>query len=88
MRLYEDLRCLHRRLGIVQAAVIAAIALLLVYFWHLQVLRGKHYRELAENNRIRTVVIPAPRGAVFDREGRILVENRSSFDIVMTAEHT
>ena len=87
MRLYEDLRCLHRRLGIVQAAVIAAIGLLLVYFWHLQVLRGKHYRDLAENNRIRSVVIPAPRGAVFDRSGRILVENRSSFNIVMTAEH-
>lgn len=87
MRLYEDLRVLHRRLGVVQAAVIAALALLLVYFWHLQVLRGKHYRELAENNRIRSVVIPAPRGAVFDRKDRILVENRSSFNIVMTAEH-
>jgi NADH dehydrogenase len=38
------------------------------------VLRGKHYKELAENNRIRSVLIPAPRGAVFDRSGRILVE--------------
>jgi penicillin-binding protein 2 len=87
VRIYEDLRCLQRRLSIIQGGMVVAMALLVGYFWHLQVLRGKHYRELAENNRIRSVVIPAPRGAVFDRSGRILVENRSSFNIVMTAEH-
>ena len=87
MRIYEDLRGLQHRLSIIQAAIVVAMGLLVAYFWHLQVLRFKHYRELAENNRIRSVVIPAPRGAVFDRSGRILVENRSSFNIVMTAEH-
>jgi penicillin-binding protein 2 len=87
VRIYEDLRGLQRRLSIIQACMVVAMALLVGYFWHLQVLRGKHYRELAENNRIRSVLIPAPRGAVFDRSGRILIENRSSFNIVMTAEH-
>jgi len=87
MRIYEDMRALQRRLSIIQGAMVVAMALLVAYFWHLQVLRVKHYRELAENNRMRSVVIPAPRGAVFDRSGRILVENRSSFNIVMTAEH-
>ena len=87
MRLYEDMRGLQQRLSIIQGSMVVAMALLIAYFWHLQVLRFKHYKELAENNRIRSVVIPAPRGAVFDRSGRILVENRSSFNIVMTAEH-
>ena len=87
MRIYEDLRGLQRRLSIIQACMVVAMALLVAYFWHLQVLRGRHYKELAENNRIRSVLIPAPRGALFDRSGRILVENRSSFNIVMTAEH-
>src|SRR6185503_7085216 len=45
------------------------------------------YRDLAENNRLRTVPIPAPRGALFDRKGRILAENRSSFNVVLTLEH-
>jgi penicillin-binding protein 2 len=81
------MRGLQQRLSIIQGAMVVAMALLVAYFWHLQVLRFKHYQELAENNRIRSVVIPAPRGAVFDRSGRILVENRSSFNIVMTAEH-
>jgi penicillin-binding protein 2 len=87
MRIYEDLRGLQRRLTIIQAVIIALMVLVTAYFWHLQVLRGKYYRELAENNRLRTVPIPAPRGPLFDRYGRILAENRSSFNVVLTTEH-
>ncbi|HUG52063.1 MAG TPA: penicillin-binding protein 2 [Vicinamibacteria bacterium] len=86
MRIYEDLRTVQRRLGVVQAVVVLAVAGLVVYFWHLQVIRGKYFRELAENNRIRAVPIPAPRGPLFDRKGRILAENRSSFNVVVTTE--
>ncbi len=86
MRIYEDLRGLQRRVGVVQAAVAVLVAALAIYFWHLQVVRGKYFKELAENNRIRSVPIPAPRGPLFDRKGRILAENRSSFNIVVTSE--
>jgi penicillin-binding protein 2 len=87
VRIYEDLRGLQRRLTIIQAVIIALMVLVTAYFWHLQVLRGKYYRELAENNRLRTVPIPAPRGPLFDRYGRILAENRSSFNVVLTTEN-
>ena len=86
MRIYEDLRGLQSRLGIIKTVVVGALALVVVYFWHLQVVRGKYFRELAENNRIRSVPIPAPRGPIFDRNGRVLVENRSSFNVVLSAE--
>lgn len=88
MRIYEDLRSIQRRLGMIQAGVLGIILLLAGCFWHLQVLRGRHFRELAENNRTRSVPIPAPRGAILDRNGRILVENRSSFNIVLATEHS
>ncbi len=89
MRIYEDLRSLQSRLSIIKTVVVGALALVVVYFWHLQVVRGKYFRELAENNGIRAVPIPAPRGPIFDRNGRVLVENRSSFNVVLTAEpHT
>lgn len=87
MRIYEDLRGLQRRLTVIQAVIMVSMVLVCGYFWHLQVLRGKYYRELAENNRLRTVPIPAPRGPLFDRYGRILAENRSSFNVVLTTEH-
>jgi penicillin-binding protein 2 len=86
VRIYEDLRTVQRRLGVLQAVVALALAALVVYFWHLQVLRGKYFRDLAENNRIRALPIPAPRGPLFDRKGRILAENRSSFNVMLTTE--
>jgi penicillin-binding protein 2 len=86
VRIYEDLRSLQSRLSVIKTVVVGALALVVVYFWHLQVVRGKYFRELAENNRMRSVPIPAPRGPIFDRNGRVLVENRSSFNVVLSAE--
>jgi penicillin-binding protein 2 len=88
MRIYEDLRGLQGRLAVIQWVMVGCVALLAVNFWQLQVLRGKYYRNLAENNRIRPVPIPAPRGLLFDRNGRVLVDNRPSFNVVLTTEHT
>ena len=41
----------------------------------LQVLAGQYYRDLSDNNRIRTQIIHAPRGIIFDRNGKPLVYN-------------
>ena len=87
MRIYEDLRVLQRRLTVVQGLLAVVMVFLAGYFWHLQVVRGRFYRELAESNRLRTLPIPAPRGPLFDRGGRILAENRSSFNVVVTSEN-
>ena len=88
MRIYEDLRGLQGRLAVIQWVMVGLMALLSVNFWQLQVLRGKYYRNLAENNRLRPVPIPAPRGLLFDRNGRVLVDNRPSFNVVLTTEQT
>ena len=86
MRIYEDLRTVQRRVGVVQFLVALAVAGLLVYFWHLQVIRGKYFRDLAENNRIRALPIPAPRGPLFDRKGRILAENTDAPGLLAALE--
>lgn len=86
MRIYEDLRGLQRRAGIIKVAVGVVLAGLVVYYWHLQVVRGRYFREQAENNQRRAIPIPAPRGPLFDRNGGILAENRSSFNVVLTTE--
>lgn len=54
--------------------------------WYLQVVRGEEYREKSENNRIRTVSVPPARGAILDREGKVLVKNRASFNIEFVPE--
>jgi penicillin-binding protein 2 len=88
VRIYEDLRIVQGRLGILQSVVVGFLALLLIHFWNLQVVRGRYFRAQAENNRTRAVGLAAPRGALLDRNGLVLVENRPSFNVVLTPEHS
>jgi penicillin-binding protein 2 len=63
-------------------------AVLAVSFWVLQVVQHAKFEEMAENNHQRTLALRAPRGLVFDRDGRIMVENRHSYSISIVREHT
>lgn len=59
--------------------VILAIFLVLVYgLWRLQVSQNDYYSAQAEQNKIRNVPILAPRGNIYDRNGRLIVENYRS----------
>lgn len=49
--------------------------LILGRLFELQVIYGAKNRSLAEGNRIRKVVLPAPRGLIYDRQGKELVVN-------------
>jgi penicillin-binding protein 2 len=84
--IYEDLRLAQARVAVLQYGAVVACAALLVVFWHLQVLRGRHYRALAENNQSRLIPVAAPRGPMLDRSGVILVENQASFSILLRPE--
>lgn len=59
------------------------LVLLLLRAWHLQVSKGAYYLELSENNRLRVVETPAPRGRIFDRNGALLVNNVPSFNLYL-----
>lgn len=87
MRIYEDLRVVQQRLAVLQALVVFLIAGLVVQFWTLQVVRARHFEELAESNRSRLVRLAAPRGALLDRNGKVLVENRPAFTVLLNTEH-
>ena len=55
-------------------------------FWHFQIAQTVRYTELADKNRLKQVTIIAKRGKILDREGRILVDNRPSYNIVYVRE--
>lgn len=57
--------------------VILVIAILIVIFrlFFVQVVQGSYYRTLSDSNRIKTIVVHAPRGVIFDRNGKPLVFN-------------
>src|ERR1700743_2927452 len=74
------------KLHAVQYFVGLILAVLLVGLWPLQVLNAENFRSLAEANRIRKVPILAPRGKIFDREGRLLVDNYPSVTCYLLRE--
>jgi penicillin-binding protein 2 len=76
-------------------AVRARIALALLFLcffaiglrlWFLQIINGEYFRDKSENNRLRSVYIPPPRGLIYDRNGNTLVKNRPSFNIELVPE--
>jgi penicillin-binding protein 2 len=64
----------------------AAFLLIAARLWHLQVIKGSDLRRLSENNRIRLRETPADRGMLLDREGRVLADNRPSFEVLLVPE--
>ena len=74
------------KLTIVQYAIVGILLVLLSGLWRLQVIGAQNYRALAEQNRIRKVPILAPRGKLFDREGRLLVDNYPSVSCFLIRE--
>lgn len=55
--------------------------------WYLQIIKGTELREFSEKNRIKEIKLMAPRGLIFDREGRILVENLAAYDAVIHPQY-
>ncbi len=74
------------KLSVVQYVIVGVMVVLLSGLWRLQILGGKDYRALAEQNRIRKVPILAPRGKLFDREGRLIVDNYPSVSCFLVRE--
>ena len=66
------------KLAATQYLVVLVLGILVFGLWRLQVLGVENYRSLAEANRVRKIPVLAPRGRIFDREGRLLVDNYSS----------
>src|ERR1700684_1963096 len=71
------------RLALFSYLSVAFVVFLLVGFWKLQVVQSGHYADLAEKNGIRSIPIISPRGAMLDREGRVLVDSYPSFSILL-----
>ncbi len=64
------------------------IILFLVFFtrlFHLQVVEGSRNRELADSNRIKVKTIHAPRGVIYDRNGKLLAQNEPGFRLIEDA---
>lgn len=84
MKIYDHVQNLAARVTTIQVVVFVLLTLLGVRLYFLQIVKGDYYAERAENQRIRLIPIPAPRGAIFDRNGKILVDSRPTYSVVVS----
>ena len=82
----DDARFALGRITAFQYAIVGVFLFLISSFWLLQVYDHEANSELAERNRIKTVPVLAPRGKILDRDGRVIVDNHSSFTAVLSQE--
>ncbi len=82
----RDEKVSANKLHATQYIVVLVLAVLAAGMWRLQILGVDSYRVLAEANRVRKEPVRAPRGKIFDREGRILVDNYPSVSCYLLRE--
>ncbi|MGK5083348.1 penicillin-binding protein 2 [Bdellovibrionota bacterium FG-1] len=83
----EQIREFQDRFRYLYAIVFLCLGLLMSRLVYLQVLRGDQMRHYSEENRIKRVKVAAPRGMIFDRNRKLLIDNRPAFDLEVIPQY-
>ncbi len=87
IRLRDDAAFASAKMTIFQYAAVAVFLFLVSGFWDLQISHPDIYNERAERNRIKELPVIAPRGKILDRDGRVIVDNHSSWSLILSREN-
>ncbi|MFL6244896.1 MAG: penicillin-binding protein 2 [Thermoanaerobaculia bacterium] len=82
MRVYrDDQKFLQFRINAVLWGIVAAFVFLAGSFWFVQGVQAEKFRGLSEANALREIEIPAKRGLIMDRTGKILADNQPAYTL-------
>ncbi len=82
----SDSETVRKKIKIFVILTIFSFLCLWMRVWYLQILKGQHFQEQSENNRVRLVSLPAFRGTIKDRNDETLVSIRPAFNLYVTPE--
>jgi penicillin-binding protein 2 len=85
--LRDDPKFASGKIAVFQYGIVGVFLFLIAGFWNLQVRNPDVYSERAESNRIKAVPIVAPRGKILDRDGSVIVDNHSSYSVLLSREN-
>ena len=71
------------RLAILRGLLLLAGVIFVARLWHIQFVQGQGLQARADENRFRLVEVRGQRGVMYDRNGKLLMRNRPSFDVVI-----
>ncbi len=86
MLVFDQLKKEDPQLRFLAVVVLAGIVILFSGLWWVQIVSASHYRGQLETQSTRTVRLPAVRGKILDRDGRVLAENRPSYSVELYLE--
>jgi len=81
MLIFDELKKNDQQLRLVAVALAAGLSVLLAGLWWVQIVSTRKYESHLQTQSYRTVRIPAVRGKIFDRDGRVLAENRPHYNL-------
>ena len=84
--LHDDASFASGKIAVFQYACVVIFLFLISGFFKLQVQNPKMYDERAQQNSIKSVPILAPRGRILDRDGRVIVDNHTSYSLILARE--
>ncbi|HWF07759.1 MAG TPA: hypothetical protein VG297_04805, partial [Bryobacteraceae bacterium] len=87
IQLRDDPSFAAAKMAVFQYTAVAIFLFLVTGFWELQIKSPEIYNERAERNRIKSLPIVAPRGRILDRDGRVIVDNHSSWSLILSREN-
>jgi penicillin-binding protein 2 len=85
--LRDDPKYAAGKIAFFQYLAVIVFLFLIAGFWELQVRNPQVYNERAERNSIKSLPLLAPRGKILDRDGRVIVDNHSSFSLILSREN-
>jgi len=74
------------RVAVLGGIALVAFAAIFFRLWYLQILSGDKYLAEAQGQRVREMTVQAPRGEILDRNGKVLVGNRTALALQVRAE--
>lgn len=83
----QQVRELQDRIRFLYLGLFLGLGILTARLVYLQVLAGDRLRKYSEENRIKKVRIASPRGMIFDRNRKLLVDNQPAFDLEITPQY-
>ena len=87
IRLRDDPGFAATKMTAFQYVAVGVFLFLVTGFWDLQIRHPDIYKGLAERNRIKELPVVAPRGKILDRDGRVIVDNHSSWSLILSREN-
>lgn len=83
----DEVRQFRKQVPLFYIAVIAAWSVMISRLVYLQVIKGDELRKFSEANRLKKEKVFPTRGIIFDRNGKVIVDNRASFDVVLLSQY-